>query len=287
MKTYNFYNFYFNFPTVNDKNRNFVIHCNNCNCKKVGNTKNGFWTTEFKTFTAAKSVLDRLIKKFRNDQNYSISICSKCKIINHQFIEKYPVIETDKQLIIGTMHPPKVDNFRHKYFYGNVGSLWEMLHEIYPECDHTKLKKIQEFLRINHIGISDMIYSCDNCYTGSDSTIKNEILNPYLKDLINNSNVTRIYFTSSGNQKSALSFFCEYFDLTITETERKSEKFIKEIQLKGEVRKIELVLLLSPSRQANRSIGRREDYKKLKQKDSTLTTKKFRVIQYKQLFKLS
>lgn len=72
------YRFYFNFPTVNERNRTrFIIHCNTCNCQSVGNSRNGFWTDWYDDYEDAFNHLNKLIDSFRVD-DFEIDTCINC-----------------------------------------------------------------------------------------------------------------------------------------------------------------------------------------------------------------
>jgi hypothetical protein len=72
------YRFYFNFPSVNEIQReNFLIHCSNCGCKVIGNSKNGFWTDWYDEYEFAYRHLEKLLTEFRI-QAFEIKPCGQC-----------------------------------------------------------------------------------------------------------------------------------------------------------------------------------------------------------------
>lgn len=73
------YRFYFNFPRVNEKNKDtFVIHGSTCSCRHDKTNHNGFWTEWFDSYEDSVSVLNKLIPKFR-EHEYEIRLCKRFK----------------------------------------------------------------------------------------------------------------------------------------------------------------------------------------------------------------
>lgn len=154
-------------------------------------------------------------------------------------------------LIIGTFPPNKeVRNSKKSlvdYFYGNKGSIWRILGNIYSEFDFEKgtrlalLKKMKDWQEKYKVGITDTLLYVTrtdiNSSKDSDFILCHEDYNHELKNYILNNNETlkKIYFTSNKDCNSAYGTF----------------KYI----MGGDINKIKdkIVFLPSPSGSSNTS----------------------------------
>lgn len=145
--------------------------------------------------------------------------------------EKHPYIDKHfdnnkiyKYLIIGTF-PPKLgckeraDLFR--YFYGNEGSLWQIINEtgLYPEFDFASVDNIKSWQDAYSVGVTDVLKQCSRkdgkeC-SPSDSNLIIDFdvdLNEGLREYViqNIEHIDKLYFTSgseTNNSNSAYSLF--------------------------------------------------------------------------------
>ena len=66
-------------------------------------------------------------------------------LTKHLYISKYPINQSSKSLILGTIHPHNdinnTSNFKIDFFYGNKNSLWTILSEA---------KNIRCFIKLTH-----------------------------------------------------------------------------------------------------------------------------------------
>ena len=84
-------------------------------------------------------------------------------LTKHLYISKYPINQSSKSLILGTIHPHNdinnTSNFKIDFFYGNKNSLWTILSEA-KNIRLNTLTEILNFLSQNKISVSDMILEC-------------------------------------------------------------------------------------------------------------------------------
>lgn len=126
-------------------------------------------------------------------------------------------------LIIGTFPPNTALRNQEKvyidYFYGNKGSFWKIIHDIYyaKGYDFYKSGKMQNLGEIKRwqqdygVGLSDTISSCARMHSLSsdDSALIDIVYNHALKDHIldNRPTLKKIIFTSSFGKNSAFENF--------------------------------------------------------------------------------
>ena len=179
----------------------------------------------------------------------------------HKYINTYPIKDTDKYLILGTIHPHRTEDFEIDFFYGNESSLWKILSDTYSITLDTP-EQILEFLNTHKIGVSDMILECDRAdeKVTQDSQLSNLKLNTQLKKQILESNISTIFFTSSFNKNNAAKLFFDTFNLNTKIPKDWRDTYEFNIQL--DQKTIKCIILLSPSGAANRSIPRTEIYKR-------------------------
>src|SRR3981189_1338650 len=80
----------------------------------------------------------------------------------HQYIGKYPIEPGSQKLILGTIHAMDRSKFKLDFFYGNRGTLWNILHKAFPEelTDPSSVESILSFLRARKIAMSDVVAEC-------------------------------------------------------------------------------------------------------------------------------
>jgi len=204
----------------------------------------------------------------------------------HPWLEKYPINQDSKFLIIGT-HPPMPYCGRLEYFYGNMSEFWRLLDKVYPNnklynngCP--KEDDILNFINPNSISITDIVYETDTVKFSTDNSMGKlslEHLNPFLIKWLENSSIEVIYFTSFGGANSAKSLFKKWFKATFKKSSKISNNHFNEIEMFG--REIKLIDLFSPSPSANRSSPRIKEYQEWKINNSPNDYDSFRIQWYK------
>ena len=102
----------------------------------------------------------------------------------HPWLEKHPINQNSKYLIIGT-HPPMPYCGKLEYFYGNMSEFWRFLDLVYPGyklyvngCP--KIEDIIKFLKKSNLAITDIVYKTHVAKFNTDTDmgkIDNEDLN--------------------------------------------------------------------------------------------------------------
>ncbi|MEO8583486.1 MAG: hypothetical protein ABI415_06805 [Flavitalea sp.] len=141
----------------------------------------------------------------------------------HPHIHLFDTSKKWEYLIIGTF-PPNT-SLRHPdklyidYFYGNAGTLWKIIHDIYHDRGYdffkgTRSENREEIIRWQNdycVGLSDTILSCERKVPKStnDSDIIIDKYNSDLRDYIleNKTRLQKIIFTSSYGKNSAYENF--------------------------------------------------------------------------------
>ncbi|MBU0632345.1 hypothetical protein KKA17_06855 [bacterium] len=198
----------------------------------------------------------------------------------HKYIDNNPIKDTDKYLILGTIHPHRTEDFKIDFFYGNAGSLWKILSDACTIELHSK-EQILEFLNTHKIAVSDMILECERCNETitKDSELCPSKFNEELKEQILKSNISTIFFTSSFNKNNAAKLFFSTFNLTTQIPKTWQENYEFDIEL--EKKTIRCIILLSPSGAANIGIANSKAYKKTKENNQSLTVTQYRIDFYK------
>ncbi|WP_157433499.1 hypothetical protein [Adhaeribacter aquaticus] len=188
-------------------------------------------------------------------------------ITDHQFLDLYPVKTTDTKMIVGTIHPHLIENFRIPFFYGNVGSFWNILHHAFPhysilQHDDLVLGNILAMLELNNIWITDIIRQCEreNETITKDALLYNIVLNIEQIELaLENTEINTIYFTSGFGINNAAQLFTQAFGINYLENYNAAinEFTIPENQFGREIR---CIVLYSPSNAANIGISRSIPY---------------------------
>jgi len=173
----------------------------------------------------------------------------------HNFIDQYPICPNSTRLIIGTIHPHLVENFQIKFFYGNVGSFWNILSNAFPKINFCTLEGIIDTLNRYKVAITDIIRKCDrdNENITADSKLYNITFNTQqIREGIENSKIDTIYFTSRFGTNNAARLFVDKFQIPFNFDPLISEFMIPENFFGKEIR---CVVLYSPSNNANRGIA--------------------------------
>jgi len=136
----------------------------------------------------------------------------------HPWLNKFPIKNKSKYLIIGT-HPPMPYCGQLKFYYGNSGEFWRLLDKVYPnnklyENGCPQKKDIINFLDKRKISITDIVYKTRIAKFSIDSDmgkVEVEDLNPYLSGWVKKSKIQKIYFTSFGGKNSAKNLFKKWY----------------------------------------------------------------------------
>ncbi|MCZ2129373.1 MAG: hypothetical protein LC109_03810 [Bacteroidia bacterium] len=178
----------------------------------------------------------------------------------HNYIDNYPISPNSTRLIIGTIHPHLIENFNINFFYGNVGSFWDILSNAFPQRQFGNIDQITETLENYNVAITDIIRQCDreNENVTSDSELYNIIHNgQQIQDGLTNSQIDTIYFTSRFGSNNAARLFVDTFNINYHFDELTSEFTIPQNYFGRQIR---CVVLYSPSNNANRGIARAAPY---------------------------
>ncbi len=202
------------------------------------------------------------------------------------------------KLIVGTLPPPRFTTRELKpgdidFNYGSRdGQLWIILDRIFDahfsyETTQQAVTERQVFLKKYHIGICDMV-ACAyrKKIDASDIGIQEYELRDLISVLRKHPTIQTLLFTG-GNSKNGPEYFFRkhiktYPNLHLTRVGTDSPR-IHELVLDN--RKIQTVSLTAPSGAANRAVGSKPLYKKMKSKNPAFTTIDFRVLQYTPFFK--
>lgn len=139
----------------------------------------------------------------------------------HPHLHQFDSSNVWKYLIIGTFPPNTA--LRQKtyidYFYGNKGSLWKIIHDIYSDRGYSffggapdeNLAEIKRWQKDYCVGLSDTIVSCERKFSlaSNDTDLVNIEYNVRLRDYLlqNGKHIEKVIFTSSFGKNSAFSNF--------------------------------------------------------------------------------
>lgn len=210
-------------------------------------------------------------------------------LTKHLYISKYPINQSSKSLILGTIHPHNdinnTSNFKIDFFYGNKNSLWTILSEA-KNIRLDTLNQILDFLSQNEIAVSDMILECErkNNKVTADKDLYNLVLNEELKNEILKSDIETIYFTSAFNKNNAAKLFFDLFKLQNQIPINWKDTY--EININFFCKQIKCVILLSPSGASNIGISKSKIYSdKINEYEKFKTpVKQFKIDFYKEKF---
>jgi len=147
------------------------------------------------------------------------------------------------------------------------------------------VRQRKEFLTKHNIGICDIVDNCEReKKDAADLNMKNIKLRNLIKYLSENPFIDTILFMGGNSKNGPEYLFRGHLKKNGLQLDLITKESPKIHQFKLENRTIKTVSLISPSNAANRSIGANPVYKKLKEKNSSMTTLEFRVRQYKRFF---
>jgi len=204
----------------------------------------------------------------------------------HQYIDNFTYKSNDKYLILGTIHPHKVDNFKLDFFYGNKNTLWSIIEKA-TNIPLSNKDNILDLLIQNNIWISDMISKCSR--KKDDVTADKELfaleLNDQIREGLENSEIEKIFFTSAFEKNNAAKLFIDNFNIEYKSTyDEEIREFIIPKDIFG--REIIGVVLFSPSNQANRGISNNKVFLSQKKQlgNENLKVNEFKVNFYRKKF---
>jgi len=206
----------------------------------------------------------------------------------HKYIYEIRVKASDTSLIIGTIHPHRTNQFIVDFFYGNRNSLWSILSTVFQQYDFESKNSIIDVLIQNKIWITDIILECEreNETVTQDKHLQNLVLNDDgIRNGINNSSITTIFFTSGFGKNNAAKLFCDTFNIKPKLNNKR--EFIIPKNIFG--RSIKGIVLFSPSGQANIGISKNKLYLEQKEKYKSFAKpiSKFKIDFYKNAFILN
>lgn len=206
----------------------------------------------------------------------------------HQYLDKYPIDPSSEKLIVGTIHPLGHEKFMLPFFYGNVGSLWSIFSDAFPE----ELKKpltldgVLQFLKNHRISMSDTILVCERKKpTALDEDLIPIALNTGIVEQIRRSNIKEIFFTSGFGKNGAFRLFYEkILGLKITAKIKQDRQLISDNCIFG--RPVKLIILYSPSGASNVGLSQTKLYQESKDRflKSTRPVYDFKVQYYRHMF---
>lgn len=175
----------------------------------------------------------------------------------HEYIDTYPVKHTDSKMILGTIHPHLTMNFIIPFYYGNVGSFWNLLGQAFPQHDFTTLVSIQAVLSKHKTWVADIIRKCDreDENVTRDALLYNIVYNSeQISDALNESQIDTIFFTSRFGKNNAASLFMKSFRINKNTYDKSTNEFFIPAGRFG--RHIRCIALYSPSNDANKGISK-------------------------------
>lgn len=184
----------------------------------------------------------------------------------HRYLDDNPVKPNDRALILGTIHPHRVERFQIDFFYGNRNSLWQILAAAFPHLSWDSPEMIRQTLANHQVWISDMIRECDRADENitADSKLQNLILNTkQIENGLKSAPIEQIFFTSGFGRNGAARLFCEAFHISTRLDPATCEFLIPQTHFG---RTIHGILLISPSGIANRGLHRNPLFLKEKEK---------------------
>jgi hypothetical protein len=175
----------------------------------------------------------------------------------HEYLDNYPYNQTYRRMIVGTIHPHMTENFNIPFFYGNVGSFWDILGQAFPQHNFLTLDSIQQVLSNYQTWVTDIIRQCDreNSNITRDDLLYNLVLNEdQIGDALNESEIETIYFTSRFGKNNAAKLFTKVFHIRYRQTYNiNTSEFLIPKNRFG--RQIRCIVLYSPSNDANKGIA--------------------------------
>jgi G:T/U-mismatch repair DNA glycosylase len=210
-------------------------------------------------------------------------------IMQHPWLDKYPISKNSKYLIIGT-HPPMPYCGKLEFYYGNMNEFWRFLDQVYPgnllyknRCP--ELGDILNFLNKAQICITDLVKETNGDSFSTDQKMVWTKLNDSLKVSLLNSSIETIYFTSGIGQNSSLSLFKKWLKINdFCDVKIPDIKLWREngLAIKLGNKSIQLEYLFSPSPSARRSKDKIGEFLKWKEHNKNESFDEFRIDWYKQ-----
>ncbi len=215
-------------------------------------------------------------------------------------IHPYPpfIPETATKLIVGTLPPPRFTTGNLKegdvdFCYGSRdGQLWLILDRLFGldlkfENTAEAIWQRKQFLATRGMGICDMVASARREKVDASDI---GMLEVELRDLVavlqQNPKIDTLLFTG-GNSKNGPEYFfrknLKDYNIKLQLVSNHLPR-IHQFQLPDAGRNVKTVSLIAPSGAANRAVGSLAEYKKLKDKNPSITTIDFRVKQYRPYF---
>lgn len=200
---------------------------------------------------------------------------------------------------MGTLPPPRFTTGILKegdvdFCYGSKdGQLWPILNEIFGldliyETTEEAIAQRKQFLKSENIGICDIVESAERSkIDASDVGMQNVILRDVIGSLKGYKNVDTLLFTGGNSKNGPEYFFRKHlkdYNLKLRVVSSDVPR-IHSFELEGRI--IKTVSLTAPSGAANRAVGSLHAYKVIKDKNPKFNTIDFRVLQYKEFFKIS
>lgn len=94
----------------------------------------------------------------------------------HNYIDNYLISPNSTRLIIGTIHPHLIENFNVNFFYGSVGSFWDILSNAFPQRQFGNLDQITETLDNYNVATTDksaVLEALDSDFKDFEDALKN------------------------------------------------------------------------------------------------------------------
>lgn len=203
------------------------------------------------------------------------------------------------KLIVGTLPPPRFTTGDFKegdvnFCYGSRdGQLWPILNRIFNlelrfETTQEAIDQRKNFLQQQGIGICDIVALAKrDKIDASDLGMQEVELRSLIQILQKHVSIKTLLFMG-GNSKNGPEYF---FRRLLKTYELKLEVVspivprVHRFVIPNSEREIETVSLTAPSGAANRAVGSLQLYKDLKDKNPSMNTIDFRVLQYKEFFR--
>jgi len=180
----------------------------------------------------------------------------------HQFITMVPFEKRYTSTIMGTIHPHTVAEFVIEFYYGNVGSLWNILSEAFRQLNFSTVESILKTLDQHGVWITDLVTECDRDdeKVTQDKKLRNLKFNKdAIQIALKNSSINKIFFTSAFGKNNAAKLFTDLFQVDYKATYNEATREFL-IPAKHFGRQITGVVLFSPSGQANIGISKSRGY---------------------------
>lgn len=210
------------------------------------------------------------------------------EVINHRFIEQYPVASDSQKLVLGSIHPMEPVP-GEVFFFGNDNNLWKNLNEAFPDELNEPLGQadIIRFLERRKIAISDIIVQCIRDHSSQDKDLVPTVLNTDLIPQIRESEITEILFTGGFSTNSPFRIFYEtLLGQKLTYSVRTNRGIILNKSFFG--REVKLSVLYSASGNANVGIARSKQFQAVRDTlGNYLPVRQFRIKYYQEKFTLN